>query len=903
MTIVPLPPCRRVCCVIAMLALACGQASAQFSEKKGWAGGGNVPGEVNPSNASWYYSWWHTKPAGNPNAIADWVPLIKFVNGNFQNNLNIVAGYNDVDTLLVLNEPERADQSNVSVSTALSVWPQVQQTLPHLQLVAPSVSDNTAGRNWLSSFMSEVETRNANADPNDDLRVDAIGFHWYGGSTPNATQAANNFINSLNWYEQFNRPLWIKEFAIHDWGDNYTDEQILQANKEFLDIVIPELESRPSVAKYAYYSYFDDARLFTGSVPTPTVPGDSYVGTLQSGESYDLNGVGQPTDVIYTRGAELTNTGAALPEAIRAIDALEGSNTITGSSDWTVQGDSFVRVRSGASLNKTGANQVSFENATATVDGSFNINEGTIRAIGGSLEGSGVTRLAAGATLIAEASRGDDGYVVLGHDLEVEGTVTGSMQVKSGSVLTLRGAGMISDKLTISAATLSVGGQGFTETIPGVQPITTGLSLNYDASLDTPGDDAWSNDAGVAADALIFNGGVANQSAVNSASFPALTAAYSIPSTGGAGGLKNYFETAGPRSTNDATFEVVFNVDDTNAGIDQVLIEAGGTNRGVAMVLNDGVLTFNVDGNGSDINLTANLASGWHQAIGVIDIGGGGDTVSLYVNGALIGSLSGQNVVDWAGGNELGLGSGASSVTGVSSGTGAAYHSDIAIARYYANNAFDLTDVQQNYQALTTPFLPVATTATVGGDLIVNNAAVIELDVADAGVSDKLEILQDLVIFGGTLDVSYIGTAGLVAGDTYDLLDFASTVGDFASLSLPALDAGLKWDTSSLLVDGTLSVIFVGDYNGDGVVDGADYAVWRNTLGDTVTPFSGADGDGDGDITTLDFDVWRAAFGQSIAATASTLSAAPEPTTALLAVVLALAAAPLRFLPRHPRQR
>ena len=40
----------------------------------------------------------------------------------------------------------------------------------------------------------------------------------------------------------------------------------------------------------------------------------------------------------------------------------------------------------------------------------------------------------------------------------------------------------------------------------------------------------------------------------------------------------------------------------------------------------------------------------------------------------------------------------------------------------------------------------------------------------------------------------------------------------------------------------------LGDYNHDGVVDAADYTVWRDTYGQSVTENSGADGNGDGMI-------------------------------------------------------
>jgi hypothetical protein len=73
----------------------------------------------------------------------------------------------------------------------------------------------------------------------------------------------------------------------------------------------------------------------------------------------------------------------------------------------------------------------------------------------------------------------------------------------------------------------------------------------------------------------------------------------------------------------------------------------------------------------------------------------------------------------------------------------------------------------------------------------------------------------------------------------------------------------------------------VGDYNTDGRVDAADYAVWRKSLGLNVTPFTGADGDGNGVVDGGDYTAWRANFGaaQSAPALAAT---APEPCAAAL---------------------
>jgi len=51
-----------------------------------------------------------------------------------------------------------------------------------------------------------------------------------------------------------------------------------------------------------------------------------------------------------------------------------------------------------------------------------------------------------------------------------------------------------------------------------------------------------------------------------------------------------------------------------------------------------------------------------------------------------------------------------------------------------------------------------------------------------------------------------------------------------------------------------------GDYNGDGSIDVADYAVWRKTYGRVATGLQ-ADGNGNGRIDDGDYTVWRSNFG------------------------------------------
>jgi probable HAF family extracellular repeat protein len=82
-----------------------------------------------------------------------------------------------------------------------------------------------------------------------------------------------------------------------------------------------------------------------------------------------------------------------------------------------------------------------------------------------------------------------------------------------------------------------------------------------------------------------------------------------------------------------------------------------------------------------------------------------------------------------------------------------------------------------------------------------------------------------------------------------------------------------------------------GDYNRNGVVDAADYTVWRDTLGRSVARYTGADGNGDGYVDNWDYGAWKDNFGATansgLGATQSAGADAGVPEPASLALILA----------------
>jgi T5SS/PEP-CTERM-associated repeat protein len=165
-------------------------------------------------------------------------------------------------------------------------------------------------------------------------------------------------------------------------------------------------------------------------------------------------------------------------------------------------------------------------------------------------------------------------------------------------------------------------------------------------------------------------------------------------------------------------------------------------------------------------------------------------------------------------------------------------------------------------------------------DLTMSGSSVLLADLAgtsaDTGFG-QIEVVGSAQL-NASLNVSLDDGFTPQAGDSFALVAAGGLSGSLALGNVADLPPGLMWDLGGDEHHVVLSVVpgLAGDYNGDGVVDGGDYVVWRRTLGQTG-PDLAADGNDNGVVDAGDFAFWRSRYGDTLAPGSGTAASVPEP--------------------------
>jgi hypothetical protein len=132
------------------------------------------------------------------------------------------------------------------------------------------------------------------------------------------------------------------------------------------------------------------------------------------------------------------------------------------------------------------------------------------------------------------------------------------------------------------------------------------------------------------------------------------------------------------------------------------------------------------------------------------------------------------------------------------------------------------------------------------------------------------------------------GTLTLPPGTGFGLGTPFKTVGATQDLRLEYLTPGQNNSTLGQVIYGPFTVPppptggLIGDYNNNGVVDAADYVLWRNggPLMNDSTPAG---------VGPEDYNVWRENFGKTATPGSAAAAAVPEPSTFVLLCLVAAA--------------
>jgi hypothetical protein len=197
--------------------------------------------------AKWYYDWQSTNLAEPAGSGVEFVPMIWGASSVTEAELTQAAGAGD--TLLGFNEPDHADQANMTVAQALALWPQLMATGMRLGSPAPASDAATKG-SWLDWFMSETRALG--------YRVDFIALHWYGSDFNDAAvEQLRKYLDAV--HKRYGLPIWLTEYALARYDEQRLTPQTaeyptMHRQVAFVDASTRMLESLPYVERYAWFA-------------------------------------------------------------------------------------------------------------------------------------------------------------------------------------------------------------------------------------------------------------------------------------------------------------------------------------------------------------------------------------------------------------------------------------------------------------------------------------------------------------------------------------------------------------------------------------------------------------------------------------------------------------------------
>ncbi|KAL8967243.1 MAG: hypothetical protein Q9183_003011 [Haloplaca sp. 2 TL-2023] len=225
------------------------------------------------SDITWVHNW-HSSPGDAPSDF-QFVPTLWSDESPHTDDWN--SRVNGAQYLMSFNEPDIIAQANMEVGHAVDAYKRLMfpQRAKGAKISAPSVSSGSGeneagipmGVGWLSQFLSQCDDENS-------CVVDFISGHWYG--CPDATCSVQDDVSSFKNYVQDlittakGRDVWVPEFQRYGNADG---------QQRFLENVLPWLDGKMEVKRYAYYMVVDGILTTNGE---PNDLGNAYAAAAKT---------------------------------------------------------------------------------------------------------------------------------------------------------------------------------------------------------------------------------------------------------------------------------------------------------------------------------------------------------------------------------------------------------------------------------------------------------------------------------------------------------------------------------------------------------------------------------------------------------------------------------------------
>jgi hypothetical protein len=267
----------------------------RYAGKKGIGYGSIAAPQI--LNCDWYYSW-------GPKSIDD-LTNFEFVpmkwNGNTVNDANWsdILIHQNVTHVLGFNEPDGAEQANMSVDKQIELWPKMLES--GLRVGAPAVAGNLT---QLYEFIDRCDALN--------YRVDFIPIHLYFETT------AQNFYNKCKAvYDRTKRPIWITEFNYGgDWTSGKPTDAVVATK---IAEIIQKFDTARIIERYAVFDFHNETNPYRYVF---ALPKSNYI-TTPMGSMYRDNNA----PMAFRSALEVSKPYKLIPPTnIKAVS--EGAKTV-----------------------------------------------------------------------------------------------------------------------------------------------------------------------------------------------------------------------------------------------------------------------------------------------------------------------------------------------------------------------------------------------------------------------------------------------------------------------------------------------------------------------------------------------------------------------------------------------